>query len=587
MANIINAITTGTGGLSTTADASGNIDFKSNGTTVASITSGGLAVTGALTVNGASPGRSGVTTTALTSGSPTLTLTSSSNQLQYVTATTTGCSIVMPNATTLTAGHDYFTIYNAGSKGISIKDNGGTIREYISPNTTLTVSIKDTSTSNGVWEFGNPPILNDGLSWIPMTLVSSYYYALIIPVTSTQCVLVYIDGSLTVLKCRLLTLNLSTRAITYGSEISITTVTGTDAYAEYLAGASDGVDRGFIQWCTRNQGTGATVGHYYMGFAIVSGTLYLSTMQTGSTLANTIFSMYVQAGACYLGSNNAFLSMAQRYVNSSSSGTVTLLLDLRMFTVTVAGTTVTVTNATGNGTISNTAATNTGTGPKNPPYVSRTSLTTFVYDKFNGASVYQSGGYINCDTSTNTITNGARTSQTTQMIGVTCSPCGGFGWYPFVLNSAGTKVMSGGYFYDVSNVGTATVTTAISSDITYKPFTATAYNTATASYGFLALAPIYSPGLINANQIGMGFSVSASEYIVISGTNYWSLDPSASTFNLNTGSLNMTVNPAVYNNYILPTILSSSQSMFISSTYTNSNGFNQYDILTLASPFKN
>ena len=59
MANVINAITTGTGGLSTTADASGNIDFKSNGTTVASITSSGLNVVGTLTTNGSAINISG------------------------------------------------------------------------------------------------------------------------------------------------------------------------------------------------------------------------------------------------------------------------------------------------------------------------------------------------------------------------------------------------------------------------------------------------------------------------------------------------------------------------------------------------
>ena len=52
MANIINAITTGLGGLSTTADTSGNVSIQSNGTTVAAFTSAGLDVTGSLTQNG-------------------------------------------------------------------------------------------------------------------------------------------------------------------------------------------------------------------------------------------------------------------------------------------------------------------------------------------------------------------------------------------------------------------------------------------------------------------------------------------------------------------------------------------------------
>jgi hypothetical protein len=52
MANIINAITSGAGGLSTTADASGIINLQSGGTTVAAVSSTGLAVTGTLSSTG-------------------------------------------------------------------------------------------------------------------------------------------------------------------------------------------------------------------------------------------------------------------------------------------------------------------------------------------------------------------------------------------------------------------------------------------------------------------------------------------------------------------------------------------------------
>ena len=46
MANIINAITSGAGGLSTSADSSGILNIQSAGTTVAAIASTGMAVTG-------------------------------------------------------------------------------------------------------------------------------------------------------------------------------------------------------------------------------------------------------------------------------------------------------------------------------------------------------------------------------------------------------------------------------------------------------------------------------------------------------------------------------------------------------------
>ena len=46
MATTINALTTGVGGIVTTADNTGNIDIQSAGTTVMSVTSAGIAVTG-------------------------------------------------------------------------------------------------------------------------------------------------------------------------------------------------------------------------------------------------------------------------------------------------------------------------------------------------------------------------------------------------------------------------------------------------------------------------------------------------------------------------------------------------------------
>jgi len=53
MAININAKTSGVGGLETSADNSGNINIQSGGTTVMSVTSSGVAVTGSFSQNGA------------------------------------------------------------------------------------------------------------------------------------------------------------------------------------------------------------------------------------------------------------------------------------------------------------------------------------------------------------------------------------------------------------------------------------------------------------------------------------------------------------------------------------------------------
>jgi predicted secreted protein len=52
LASTINAKSTGSGSLETTADASGQLALQANGTTIATISSTGLAVTGAITTNG-------------------------------------------------------------------------------------------------------------------------------------------------------------------------------------------------------------------------------------------------------------------------------------------------------------------------------------------------------------------------------------------------------------------------------------------------------------------------------------------------------------------------------------------------------
>lgn len=58
MASSINASTSGAGGVITTADASGNLNIQSGGSTVLALTSSGVAITGTLTASGTSFGNS-------------------------------------------------------------------------------------------------------------------------------------------------------------------------------------------------------------------------------------------------------------------------------------------------------------------------------------------------------------------------------------------------------------------------------------------------------------------------------------------------------------------------------------------------
>ena len=82
MASSINAITTGSGGVITTADNSGNLNIQSGGTTVVAVTSAGAAVTGTLSASG------GLTKASLPTGS-VLQVVNAAYSTQVTNSTTT------------------------------------------------------------------------------------------------------------------------------------------------------------------------------------------------------------------------------------------------------------------------------------------------------------------------------------------------------------------------------------------------------------------------------------------------------------------------------------------------------------------
>lgn len=104
MPNTINAITTGIGGLATTADNSGAISLQSAGSTVAAVTSGGVAVTGTLsatgniTQNGNAVLNAGTAVTVAQGGTGQTTASAAFNALNPMT--TTGDIIYEASATT-------------------------------------------------------------------------------------------------------------------------------------------------------------------------------------------------------------------------------------------------------------------------------------------------------------------------------------------------------------------------------------------------------------------------------------------------------------------------------------------------------
>jgi hypothetical protein len=485
--------------------------------------------------------RSGITALNLSSGTPNGTLTSASNQLIVISATAEGCSVTMPDMTTVSpTGAGYFTLFNTSQFSIAIKDSGGTVRQILGASTSTSLSIRDNSTATGVWLFGATVTVasrSEAFDLGAGTFTGADANTVIIPVTATQFVVAYSTANTAAVAtfARLGTINTTTKAITYGSPITI--YTGAAAkYSNAVSGTSDLVDRGFIaigEYTT--SASAATL--RYVGFAIVSNTLYVSAAATAGVTSAVIGSQITPVMCDYLGANNSFFMAGFTY--NVSSATVSSI-DLRQFTVTVAGTTVTVTAATGNTTLSGI-----GHAGQQGSRIARTGTTSYVVDIANAPTTFSAGYYVSCNTATNTLTQGLRTTQNTSMMiglaqnliapaGVSASGAGNAtkadSTKSFIINSAGTRVFQRGIASAITNAGTATVTVAIATDITYKAFPSNTYQVlSTTSY------PLTIPTT--------GFSVSSTNYVLGSSSNYYSIDPTVSTLNINAAGLSSSLYP--------------------------------------------
>lgn len=119
------------------------------------------------------------TNTTATTASGNLTLTGSSEAVQFFTGTATGYTVTLPNATTLTNGH-YFYIYNISSSSIAIRYNDASLNgTSASASGVLYIRLRDNSTSNGIWVHEGALLNND-------TGLSSYSLTATTPFTTTS-----------------------------------------------------------------------------------------------------------------------------------------------------------------------------------------------------------------------------------------------------------------------------------------------------------------------------------------------------------------------------------------------------------------
>ena len=485
----------------------------------------------------ASGARSGTSYITLTTGTTNSTLTSSSNQCLIISADQEDCSITLPDATTLTLGSAYFTFFNTSQYPIAIKDNGGTIRELLLPNSSNTyLKLQENSTTDGVWHIENPTTV--GYSVAPgytniggtTNLQAGYAISSIIKINATQYIALTSNTNLAQnVYAKLFTVNLSTKAVTWGNQITLYTNGGnyTQEWAT-VVGDSNGVDRGLILIGQSYYGT-STAALRVIGFAVVAGTLYVSSTATPFTTGSVSYPK-TMGSAMYTGANNAFFCF---FAETGGNGRNAFATG---YTVTVASTTVTITQATGS--ISYALVSS------NDWYCSPTSLTTWVVD----TNIASNPRYVSYNTSTNTISGGTRTSQTTRIAGSliptfsgNSQQYGNYGngvnpvIYPglgannLITSSTGIMCYLTGNPVTVTNPGTATVTVTSGASITYKSNSSKNY-----------------ASLTSGISIGDYYVNSSSNYSVIDYSNY--TNPSDNLINVNPTTATLNANASKYNN---------------------------------------
>ena len=149
------------------------------GNTSGSVTLSAPDVAGTTTITLPSTSGTMATTTALgggatiTSSAVDITLTSSSNRVQNVSMTAASKAVILPNATTLTAGGPTFLILNNGVISFVVKNNSGAVLQTVAPNSSVLLSLASTSTSDGRWDLSTGGELGIGQYTNAVTISSN------------------------------------------------------------------------------------------------------------------------------------------------------------------------------------------------------------------------------------------------------------------------------------------------------------------------------------------------------------------------------------------------------------------------------
>ena len=213
-------------------------------------------------------GFNGATTT---SSAANITLTKTSTQIQNITMTAAGLYVILPDATTVTAGSGVFQIINNGTINFGIKDNAGNILGYnLTAGQISIINLVNNSTAAGVWatnqDFSSftssaPLVVNSVSS---ETVTSNVIQVQLL--SATSFIIVYRSGN----AVKAIGGTISGSTVTYGTAISITGATTDAPNGIYIAKTS--ATTAVAAWTTSTNITFKGVSLSLSGTTVTGGT---------------------------------------------------------------------------------------------------------------------------------------------------------------------------------------------------------------------------------------------------------------------------------------------------------------------------
>jgi hypothetical protein len=237
-------------------------------------------------------GRSGYTSVTLNSSNISRQLTSDDGQTIAIAADNTGYSIVLPDATTMTSGDNFFTFFNQEAFGVALKDFNGVMRDVISAGPSKAqLIVANTQSQSGVSVLNLNPktsVANAATLQNTNITMSGRTYQGVYSLGNGRYVLLYTTTgtNTSTLWGVAFTLNNTTKVATFGADTSLFTYANTASVVSVSGFASNNDGTGLFGVVAEYGNQPRASRGYILGIT-VSGTVISTTntftQEQGST----------------------------------------------------------------------------------------------------------------------------------------------------------------------------------------------------------------------------------------------------------------------------------------------------------------